>query len=454
MAIIVQQKLFSWEEVNLIGDLERLKLVLETLPDKELVEILEEERKGKRDDYPVRAVWNSIVAGVVYQHRSIESLRRELLRNAQLREICGFDIFKGIEGVPTSWSYTRFLKKLLKHRKQIENMFNKLVEELTRLLPDLGEHLVVDSKELNSYSKGKKEGGSDPEADWGKKTKKKKGKDGKIWEDIRKWFGYKVHILADSKYELPINYKITKASENDTEHLLPLVEDIKKKQPEIIKRAKDLCGDRGYDSEKNNKVLLDRYDIKPIIDIRDMWKSEKGDRKKEEKDTRSLYENKVDNIVYDYRGTIYCDCFSIKKKELRELAYCGYEKERGTLKYRCPSGAYGVECTGKEECGNGKYGKYGRVVRVPIEKDRRVFVPLPRGTYAFKRKYKKRTSIERINSRLDNDFCFEQHYIRGRAKMEVRMGLAMIVMLSLAVGRIKQKKPELIRSLVKLPKAA
>ena len=276
MATIIQQKLFSWEEINLIGDLERLKLVLETLPDEELVKILEEERKGKRDDYPVVAVWNSVIAGIVYQHQSIESLRRELLRNAQLRQICGFDIFSGIKGVPTSWVYTRFLKKLIKHRKEINKMFNKLVGELVELLPDVGTHLVVDSKEIDSYSKGKKEGSSDPDADWGSKKKKKKDKRGKIWEEIKRWFGYKVHILADSEYEIPLNYKITKASESDQGNLLPMVEEIKDKHPEIIKRAKDLSGDCGYDSERNNRILWDEYGIKPVIDIRNMWKEERG----------------------------------------------------------------------------------------------------------------------------------------------------------------------------------
>ncbi|GAW92753.1 IS4-like transposase, partial [Calderihabitans maritimus] len=44
-----------------------------------------ERKRGKgRNDYPIRAVWNSIIAGIIYQHPSIESLRRELLRNAQL----------------------------------------------------------------------------------------------------------------------------------------------------------------------------------------------------------------------------------------------------------------------------------------------------------------------------------------------------------------------------------
>lgn len=44
MAIIPQQTLFVWSEIEELRDLERLKLVLEYMPDGELMEILEEER--------------------------------------------------------------------------------------------------------------------------------------------------------------------------------------------------------------------------------------------------------------------------------------------------------------------------------------------------------------------------------------------------------------------------
>jgi len=90
MAIIPQIKLFGWEEIEELGDLERLHLVLEYMPDEELMQILARERKNGRDDYPVRAMWNSVLAGIVFQHASIESLRRELSRNGQLRDMCGF----------------------------------------------------------------------------------------------------------------------------------------------------------------------------------------------------------------------------------------------------------------------------------------------------------------------------------------------------------------------------
>ncbi len=44
MAIIPQTKLFCWEDVENLGDLERLKLVLEAIPDEPLMQNLEWER--------------------------------------------------------------------------------------------------------------------------------------------------------------------------------------------------------------------------------------------------------------------------------------------------------------------------------------------------------------------------------------------------------------------------
>ena len=76
--------------------------------------------------------------------------------------------------------------------------------------------------------------------------------------------------------------------------------------------------------------------------------------------------------------------------------------------------------------------------RVSLEIDRRIFTPVARSSYAWEREYKKRTAVERVNSRLDVSFGFEKHFIRGQKKMEIRVGLALCVMLAMAVGRIKE----------------
>jgi len=67
--------------------------------------------------------------------------------------------------------------------------------------------------------------------------------------------------------------------------------------------------------------------------------------------------------------------------------------------------------------------------RVSLEMDRRIFTPIARSSYAWEREYKKRTAVERVNSRLDVSFGFENHFIRGQKKMEIRVGLALCVML-------------------------
>jgi len=95
MAFMPSRSLFSWKNVESKSNLDRLSLVLEALPDESLMEKLESRRGKGRDDYPVRAIWNSILAGVVFQHESMESLRREISRNGQLRDLCGFDPLGG-----------------------------------------------------------------------------------------------------------------------------------------------------------------------------------------------------------------------------------------------------------------------------------------------------------------------------------------------------------------------
>jgi hypothetical protein len=224
-----------------------------------------------------------------------------------------------------------------------------------------------------------------------------------------------------------------------------LLAQLKQNHPEITQQARTLSADRGYDSQANNQRLYDDYQITPVIDIRHAWKD--GET------TRALDPEKADVIVYDQDGTLFCAAGRSADEPLIPLAYDGFEKQRGTLKYRCPAAVHGLDCPQREQCGGGPY---GRVVRVPLELDRRRFLPLPRSSYKFKRLYEKRTAVERVNSRLDVSFGFEHHFIRGQKKMQVQVGLALVVMLAMALGRIRQGQAERMRSLVEpvLPRAA
>lgn len=274
MAIIPQQKLFGWEEIEKLSDLERLRLVLENMPDEELMQSLETERGRGRNDYPVRAVWNSILAGVVYQHSSIESLRRELLRNGQLRQMCGFDK----EAAP-SWVYSRFLKKLYKETEKVEAIFDRLVEQAKEMLPGFGEVLAIDGKAIDTHARSRKQEGEakpdgrrDIDADTGVKVYRGRRRDGSLWEKVKTWFGYKLHLIVEANYELPVAFSVTRASGAEIPQAHALLTRMETRHPGILEECKEFLGDKGYDDGKLHVRLWDGKGIKPVIDIRNHWK--------------------------------------------------------------------------------------------------------------------------------------------------------------------------------------
>jgi len=435
MAIIPQQQLFSWKEIENLADLRRLWLLLKYLPDEALMQKLESERDQGRDDYPVRAVWNSILAGIVYQHLSIESLRRELMRNGELRQLCGFDLLRGIDAVPSANAYTNFLRQLIKHFELVEAIFYELIEKLSDgLLPDFGKTLSADSKAIASLARRvskrrQTDGRGEADADIGVKKYKGKRKDGSTWESIKSWFGFKLHLIVDADYELPIDYQVTKASAADITVGRDMVEKIASERKHVLEKAEFFCADKGFDDTTLIKTLWYGHKIKPVIDIRDTWKIEGA---------RLVHGQR--NVTHDYKGTVYCHCPVTRVKRL--MAFGGFEKDRETLKYRCPAKYYGLECKGMKRC------CIGDSIRIPISSNPRIFTPLARSSYMWKTIYKKRPAVERVNSRLDESFGFEKHFIRGIKKMKLRCCLALMVILAMAYGRVKEKQTKHIRSLV------
>lgn len=442
MAIITQSSLFAWDDIEELGDLKRLKLVLDAIPDEDLMCVLERERGNGRDDYPVRAVWNSLLAGVVFQHDSVESLRRELCRNAQLRQLCGFKIYKGGDSVPSSYSYSRFMRTLFDHVDLIEKIFDDLVKSFSSELEGFGSVLAIDSKEIKSRANGRgrksgadqqpPDGRRETDAEWGKKEYRGVDENGSAWEKIHSWFGFKLHLLVDAEYELPVGYEVTKAKIHDLPAGRELFAETAEKHPKLAENCRYLVADRAYDDGSFIKKLWDGYEIKPVVDIRNLWRSN---------DDPTRLVSGSENVVYDYRGTVQCYC--METGEVRRMPYGGYEYDRGTLKYRCPAKHYGIKCRYYRRC------RHRNSIRIKLDEDRRVFTPLARSSQSWDKIYAKRSAVERVNSRIGEQYRFEKHYIRGLKKMKTRMGIAMIVMLSMALGHIREGRMDRIRSLVR-----
>ena len=279
---------FSWHSVESLPDLERLRLVLATLPDEEIVAALEAGRGRGRNDYPVSAMWRALIAGVVFQHPSIQSLLRELGRNPALLELCGIEALPfqgapltelraGTQGppcavthparvrstVPSHWNVSRFLTGVVQlEDKQglVSAMIESLRSSLFEEVPDFGRHLGYDGKAIESHSTGRvaegKKDASDPDADWGKhETSGVNARTGKIWKKVKSWFGYGLHLIADTHYEVPVAFEVTRASRTETKVLAEMLEGLFAEAPEMVDRCDDFSADRGLDNAPQKKQL-------------------------------------------------------------------------------------------------------------------------------------------------------------------------------------------------------
>lgn len=434
MAIIAQKSLVCWRNIECLGDLARLMLVLEHLPDEELMRTLEAHRGNGRNKYPVRAIWNSLLAGVVYQHSSIESLRRELLRNGQLRDLCGFEAVDREDAVPTSWAYTRFLKLLMQHQAECTKIFHTLVHEASTLLPGFGTYLAMDGKFIDSHGKKSKfavhDGRREVDAKYGIKKYSGTKPDGGVWESVKKCFGFQLNLLIDASYELPVSFSVTSANASEIKQVAPVLDTLRSNNPGILATARYFIADKGYDAQELHQELWRMDRIKAIIDIRNLWKD--GEKTKPAPG--------FENIVYDHRGKI--SCVNMFTGKIQEMAYAGFEHKRDALKYRCPAKEYGYTCSYSKECD-----KRG-AVRIKRKTDYRIFSQKPRSSPGWEKIYHMRSAVERVNSRLDVSYGFEQHFIRGQKKMELRVSIAMMVMLAMAMGHVKSGHKEKLRSLV------
>lgn len=417
MKIISQLSVFDYEEIEILGDLERCKLLINNVPDEKIVNKLYEIRGKGRNDYPIEAVWNSILITPLLECSTTNQLRRELSRNKDLRKIYGFndaDYYYGkCKLVPSPKAYSNMFKNLKKIEPMLKDCFNELRQFMYDNLKDFGINIGEDGKIFPSKAKGYNKNGDafdarcDMDADYTIKETYYKDKDGITQVKKKTFFGYRAHILADTRYELPIEYTVTKASVSEKKELLKHINMLSK---ELRDKVETLSADKGYDDVKVIDGLRE-HGIKAIIDIRNLWQS--GETTKQYKDTE---------IVYTYNGKV---GIIDDKGELNQLKYLGYDKVKETLRYTDGRKVYSIE----------------------IREDRRVFTEVARDSIKWKRLYKSRTALERINGRLDRDFNLENHKVRGLKKATVLMDIMMIGMLAMAKGHIINKQEEKIRCL-------
>jgi len=439
MAKVAQGYLpLNWEVIEQSSDLDRLRMVLGGLDDEELMQALEKERKQRRDDYPVRVCWNCLLAGLVLQHAHGAGLLRELKRNPSLRRAVGMDPHKGEKAVPTKDAMSRFVQKLLRpeHARRVEALAQGLVDKLGQRMPDLGKHLAVDATALRTWARGRRDPAqsTDPEAGWGRKTRRWTDKEGRAHEEVTKWFGYKLFLLVDTRHEMPVGWSLHPAHVSDNQTVEAMVEGLTQKHPAM--KVQTLAGDKAFDDGPLIQRIHERFGIRAVFDLRDT--AQDGEDGQVLPGTR--------NILLGKDGRVYCYHKEGARLVRQPMVYWGFDQGRTCQKWRCAAAVSGHSCPERARCSPTPY---GRSVRVKCQTDWRRFGPMPHGTPERRRRYNGRTAVERVNSRLKTGLTLDDLHVRGRARIGLRTRLALIVLLAMAQGHL-DNKAKAWRSLTRL----
>ena len=185
-------------------------------------------------------------------------------------------------------------------------------------------------------------------------------------------------MIADVEHEIPVWFAVTAASAAEQPVLSAGVDGLFAAAPALADRCADFCADRGLDGGPLERKLWDAYRVRPLVDVREMWREEKREPGYDAAQPilRSPAADGGSNVLHSEKGEVSCRCPATG--EVRPMAFQGFEADRGTLKCRCPAAAYGLDCS----------------------------------------------------------FGFECHFVRGGAKMTTRLGLAVAVMMALALGAV------------------
>ena len=170
------------------------------------------------------------------------------------------------------------------------------------------------------------------------------------------------------------------------------------------------------------------------------------------RDQRKALTPPLDADVYDAMLFTECGDLNCRCPEsgcIRPMHFQGHEKS--TLKRVCPAGAFEFECQGRTEryrLGEVATGAKSRVVRTEVEADNlRQRPALPPLTLKRKRLYRKRSAMERNNSRVADGFMLHSHDLRGKQSMGLKITLSMTVMPAAANFAMQLNRPEQTRSL-------
>lgn len=374
---------------------EELRDIFDSVPFQKLVKRLRAYRWTGRPGYNPETILKAILVGYYKSIGSLAELARYLEDHREIASVCGF---QDDELTPSRSTFSRFISRLAKHQNLLDECLNIIAEGFRDLLPGFGEVVAIDCTPVPSYSNPDNEPISDTEAGW----IVKEGSARKIWE-----FGYRLHLIVDANWELPIAKALTLAEDNEKKATLPLLEKTRGNLPWFNPDA--IMADKAYDKYEHYETIVKEFDAEPII---------KHARHSE----------------YELTGL---PAAPICPGGL-PMIYRSWDSKKG-LQYECPEKAGRAICPLAEGC----------TIKTtwirPVKDYRQFGYRIARGSEEWQALYHKRIGVEHCNSRLKETRRLEKHQFRGFERISVHATLAVLAMMAVALSKAKHGQLEEVR---------
>lgn len=207
------------------------------------------------------------------------------------------------------------------------------------------------------------------------------------------YFGFTLYNITNHNpnlgIDLPCFISIEKASRHDALTTISAAAQFFQMNPDL--HPSHMCFDSASDNYATHEFLASRHVI-PIIDI---------NCRKNKDPFHSFDSLNEEGIPICLNGNT--------------MVYNGYETKKHRHKYRCPLAMGKIsDCPNKDKCCPNS--EYGKIRYIKSKDDIKLFGPIPYKSDKWKLIYKERTSTERMNNRILNDYHLHSMKIRNRAK--------------------------------------
>ena len=240
-----------------------LKFILDTIEDlpevRQLLAEIRRKRHNGRPGYPPCGMFRLLCLKHLLNERFNVQLLQRLRGSPKLLQICG------LHKVPSETATSRFFRHISEYPDVIENATADMVNRLRGLYPDIGEIVSIDGTDIKAFANPKRNPVVDSDATWGVRTTKSKTGASMRGRKTEPFFGYKTIFLADATHNVPLGFVMKPANEGESPQLRDVVSKMIKTYDWF--QPKFAVADRGFDSQRNHKFLIERG-ITPIIHIR------------------------------------------------------------------------------------------------------------------------------------------------------------------------------------------